>query len=140
MIKMNICFIIFVLLKIIVSAPNCKEGVNLCDRCHPVTKLCIKCEKNIYTPDEKGGCVNARKCIEGNHHCSLCEEEGKLCETCEDGYFPDENGGCSYSNNCEVSYEGKCLKCKEDFVLIGKTEYYAPNDEIKICKSFCKGY
>ena len=135
MIKMNIYFTFLILFKIIYSAPSCKEGENLCTRCHPITKLCLKCEKDIYTPDEKGGCEPAKKCTEGNQYCLKCDEDEKLCKTCEEAYFPDENGGCSYSNNCEISYEGKCLKCIEDFVLVGKTEYYSSNDEIKICKS-----
>ena len=41
------------------------------------------------------------------------------------GYYPDENGGCSYTKNCEVSYKGNCIKCKEDFILIGKTNQYS---------------
>lgn len=134
MIKIYINIILLISFKIILSAPNCQEGSKLCSRCHPITKLCIKCEKDIYAPDEDGGCVNAKKCTEGNHHCSKCDEDGKLCKTCEESYYPDENGGCSYSNNCAISYEGKCLICKEDFILIGKTDYYY-DDDIKICKS-----
>ena len=126
-------FLIF--LNIILSTPACQEGVNLCERCNPVTKLCVKCQKNIYTPDDKGGCKNAETCIEGNNHCSECDSEKKLCKKCEEAYYPDENGGCSYSDNCEISYEGKCLKCKKDFILIGKYDYYSDDYEIKICKS-----
>ena len=126
-------FLIF--LNIILSIPACQEGLNFCERCHPVTKLCVKCERNIYTPDDKGGCKNAKTCIEGNHHCTECDSENKLCKKCEEAYYPDENGGCSYSDNCEISYEGKCLKCKEDFILIGKYDYYSDDNEIKICKS-----
>ena len=120
---------------IILSDPNCQEGVNLCSKCHPITKLCAKCTKDIYTPDEKGGCEYSRTCVKGNHYCLECKEEGKLCKNCEEGYFPDGNGGCSYTNNCEISYEGKCLECKEDFILVGKTDYYSSINEIKICKS-----
>ena len=27
----------------------CKEGSNNCAKCNPVTKLCIKCNKDIYS-------------------------------------------------------------------------------------------
>ena len=40
--------------------------------------------------------------------------------------FPDDNGGCSYTDNCDISYKGRCLKCKEDYIL---------NEEINFCKS-----
>ena len=130
MIKMHIYFIYLILFKIVISTPNCIEGQNLCSKCHPITKLCIKCEKDIYSPDEIGGYVYARKCREGKNYCSKCEEDGKLCRTCEEAYFPDENGGCSYSNNCEISEEGNCLKCKENYILIGNT---------KLCKLLDSG-
>jgi len=98
-----------------------------------VTKLCIKCEKNIYVPDDLGGCKNAENCFIGENHCLQCNEEGKLCQKCEDGYFPDKNGGCSYTDNCEISYEGKCLKCIQDFILAGENFYFG--EGLKICKS-----
>ena len=133
--KMLFHLIILIISKIILTAPNCEENVRNCIRCHPVTKLCIKCEKDIYTPDENGGCKYAKTCVKGNHHCSECNEEGNLCKKCEESYYPDENGGCSYTNNCEISYEGRCLKCKEDFILVGRNDYYYSYDELKICKS-----
>ena len=85
--------------------------------------------------DEDGGCKNAQKCVIGENYCMECNEEGNLCQKCEEGYFPDQNGACSYSDNCEISYEGKCLECQENFILVGKTDYYAPSNEIKLCKS-----
>ena len=122
--------LILIFLKISLSIQACQEGKNLCEKCHPVTNLCIKCEKNIYTPDENGGCKNAKTCIKGINHCFECDSDKKLCKKCEESFYPDENGGCSYSNNCELSYKGECLKCKQDFILIGKNE-----NGIKICKS-----
>ena len=127
--------ILILILEIITSAPLCIVGTNYCSKCHPVTKLCIKCEKDIYIPDDYGGCKNAHICIKGNNHCLECTEEAKLCKKCEESYFPDENGGCSYTDNCEISYEGDCIKCKGDFILIGKTENNTLVNEIKICKS-----
>ena len=132
---MLVYFLLLILIQIIFSNPTCKEGTNFCSKCHPVSKLCVKCEKDIYVPDENGGCTYSKKCVEGNHHCSKCNDEGDLCKECEESYFPDENGGCSYTNNCEISYEGKCLKCKEDFILIGHNDYYEANEGLKICKS-----
>ena len=52
-----------------------------------------------------------------------------MCKICEKNYYPDENGGCSYTGECEISYMGNCIKCKEGFILIGKQK------ELKICKS-----
>ena len=79
-----------------------------------------KCEKDIFVPDLKGGCEGAKKCILGNNYCKECEEDSKLCKICEDGYFPDQNGGCSYTNNCEISSQGQCIKCKDNYILIGE--------------------
>ena len=108
------------------SLPSCIVGENYCSSCNPVTKLCIKCEKDIYIPDENGGCKNAEKCILGNNYCLECNEEGNLCKECDISYYSDLNGGCSYTDNCEISYKGECLKCKENFIL---------NENNKICKS-----
>ena len=124
--------ILYIRFQLILSSPSCTEKTNHCSRCNSVTKLCIKCEKDIYAPDEFGGCKNAQTCLLGENNCKECNEEGKLCKICDEGYFPDQNGGCSYTDNCEVSYEGKCLKCKEDFILIGENFYYG--EGLKICK------
>ena len=128
---MSKIWLFLLLSKIIISYQICTEGKNYCTKCHPITKLCVKCEKEIYSPDDKGGCEYARKCTLGSNYCIACTENVKLCELCEEGYFPDNNGGCSYTDNCEISYQGKCLECKGNFVLIGKNL----NDAIKICKS-----
>ena len=112
----------------IYSKPNCEEGKNNCLNCNPVTKLCYKCTKDIYAPNEDGGCDNAKKCTIGNNYCSKCNEEESLCEECDGGFYPDENGGCSSVPNCEVSYKGECLKCSEGYILVG-------DSNIKICKS-----
>ena len=129
-----IAFIIFS--KIILSKSDCLAGINLCARCHPITKLCVQCEKDIYIPDSKGGCENSKKCVFGKNHCVECLEDGYLCKECDIGYFKDENGGCSITDNCEISYKGECLKCKENFVLVGSKDYYGTiSDYPKICKS-----
>ena len=125
--------IIVLLFQLVFLVPECKDGVNYCLSCNPVTKLCVKCEKDIFVPDETGGCKFSKTCVKGNNHCLECNDEENLCKKCEESYFPDENGGCSYTNNCEISYDGKCLKCKEDYILIGKNDYYI--EGLKICKS-----
>ena len=124
-------WILFLFSKIILSSQICIEGENYCSKCNPVTKLCIKCVKEIYSPDTQGGCEFSRKCFSGKNHCISCNEKGNLCEKCEEDYFPDKNGGCSYTDNCEISYKGNCLLCSDNFVLIGKKL----TDTIKICKS-----
>ena len=110
----NLFFFINILLIIypIISSPSCQVGINNCSKCDPLTQLCIRCDKDIFSPDENGGCIPSGNCIFGNNYCQECDESQKFCETCEIGLFPDENGGCSFINNCELSYKGKCLKCK----------------------------
>jgi len=39
--------IIVLLFQIVLLVPECKDGANNCLRCHPVTKLCVKCQKDI---------------------------------------------------------------------------------------------
>ena len=130
--KLFICLIFLIILEIILSFPFCLEGENHCSKCNRITKMCVKCDKEIYSPDKNGGCENSKKCIIGNNYCNKCSDDETLCKVCEEGFFPDENGGCSYTNNCEISYKGECLKCKEDYILIGKENDL--NRELKICK------
>ena len=112
-----------------ILSQKCIENENYCKKCNLITNLCINCEFKVLTPDEEGGCKGAKKCKLGENYCDLCDEEEKLCKECEIGLFPDENGGCSYTDNCELSYKGQCIKCKNDFILIGK------ENNLKICKS-----
>ena len=135
-----IIFFIFLFLKISLSISSCIIGENHCSKCNPITKLCTKCEKDIFIPDENGGCKFSHKCIVGKNNCEECNNEGDLCQKCTEGYFPDENGGCSYTDNCQISYEGKCLECKENFILIGEErKNYEKEKEIRICKSLYFG-
>ena len=120
--------IVLTIILTIYAEPYCEEGKNNCLKCNPITKLCFKCNIDIYIPDKNGGCENSKKCILGDNYCLNCNEEETLCQKCDSGYFPDENGGCSSIPNCEISYKGECLKCKEEFILIG-------DNKVKICKS-----
>ena len=126
--------IFLIILKIILPIPYCKEGQNFCSKCNPQKTLCIKCEKKeLFNLNDKGECVLSRKCNVGKNNCLECSEKGNLCKICENDYYPDDNGGCSYTNNCEVSERGRCLKCKKNYILIWVNNYF--NDGIKICKS-----
>ena len=119
-------FLIFITFFKIYFAFPCIEGKNNCLKCNPKTKLCHKCDKNILIPDEKGGCKFTKICINKVNKCIQCSENNVICKKCEKNYYPDENGGCSYSKNCEISYKGECIKCKNNYILIG--------ENIKICK------
>ena len=123
-------FIPLLLFNSVLLLPSCKEGTNNCNRCDPLTKLCTKCSLDIYSPDEDGGCSPSGLCTLGKNYCTKCDEDEKLCSACESGLFPDENGACSFVGNCEISYRGTCLKCKENYILIGGEQ-----DTFKICKS-----
>ena len=123
---LNIIF--FVLINSYISLPSCSEGQNFCTKCNPVTKLCEKCEyNNILIPDATGGCKGAKKCFEGNNYCLKCDSNNELCYECLNNYYQDENGACSYTNNCEISYQGNCLKCKEDYILVGQNIQFCKN-------------
>ena len=135
-----ILFLFF--LKIFFSIQYCEEGKNNCIKCDYRTKLCSICDRNILIPDENGGCEGARKCSIGNNYCLYCEEDGQLCKTCEEGLVPDENGGCTNTNFCQISEQGKCIKCKEDFILIGdNTKNFnwcksKNSEDLKNCEKF----
>ena len=114
---------------------KCVEGQNFCKLCNPITKFCAECyNKEVLKPDEYGGCEGIKKCEIGKNFCEECNSNEDLCLICEEGYIADENGGCSYASNCEISSEGVCIKCKNDFILIGKSTYNDIYDNIKICK------
>ena len=121
---------IFFISKTISLSPSCKSNTNNCYKCNPLTKLCEICNNpEIYSPDEIGGCSGALKCISGKNYCKECDLNGELCKICEDGYIQDENGGCTYTENCKISYKGECLECKKNFIKIGK------KGKLLICKS-----
>ena len=128
MLKYISIFVFLIVSQITVSFSSyvCKEGSNNCARCNPVTKLCVKCQSNIFSLNKKGECEASNKCILGENYCLECNEEGNLCEKCDEGFYPDNNGGCSYSENCQMSYQGKCISCETNFVL---------NSQLGICKS-----
>ena len=55
--KSFIITIFLIILEISLSlSAVCKEGSKNCEKCNPVTKSCIKCDKDIYTLNRKGEC------------------------------------------------------------------------------------
>ena len=126
-------WLFILIIKQAIFLPLCKEGKNNCTKCNYLTNLCIKCDKDIFIPDLNGGCEGAKKCISGDNYCKECEEDSNLCKVCDDGYYPDENGGCSYTNYCEISEHGQCIKCKDNYILIGENTYLF--EGFILCKS-----
>ena len=108
---------------------QCIEGENFCLKCNSESNLCIQCKNEVLIPDSQGGCEGINKCKLGENYCNECNIENTLCNTCEIGFFPDDNGGCSFNDNCQISYKGLCLKCQQDYILIG------PGEDYKFCKS-----
>ena len=130
--KLGIYIFLVSFFHLIICAQICQVGINNCSKCDVLTQLCLRCNKDIYSPDENGGCSPSNKCILGNNYCQECSEDEKTCKTCEIGLFPDENGACSFIDNCKISYKGKCLQCKKNYILVG-FEY--ENTGYLICKS-----
>ena len=123
-------FIHFFLFNLIISNPSCEDDTKFCQTCNFITNLCLKCQyPEILVPDEEGGCIGANKCILGKNYCLECDLDGKSYKKCEENYYNDENGGCTYSEGCEISYLGECLKCKDGFILVGR------ENEFRFCKS-----
>jgi len=129
--------LISLVLKYILSQPLCQEMKNYCEKCNPITNLCIQCTLNNFVPDNKGGCIG--KCIIGNNYCNECDHEENLCKICEEGLHPDKFGGCSFTQNCEISFRGKCEKCIEGYILVGEENGFKicknlNSDDLKNCK------
>ena len=87
-------------------------------------------------------------CKEREKNCLKCNGVTNLCVKCSaDNYFPDKNGGCTYTENCKISYKGECIECKQNFLKIGKKgewvicKYYL-NEDFNNCKkiNYEKGY
>ena len=129
--KLYYLILFLIKVNIFYSKTSCIVGKNHCIKCHNNTNQCIQCQENVFYPDNSGGCKININCINNNNHCLQCNDNNDLCIICEPSYFPDESGGCSFTKNCKVSFDGTCLECKEDYLLIGQ-EYY---EGIKVCKS-----
>lgn len=130
--KKLLLFFLFLIICNFSLSFSCEKFEKGCIKCDPLTNLCFRCENEVLIPDEQGGCTGAKICKMGYNYCEQCNSEQNLCQICENGYYRDNNGGCSYTENCDISYNGDCLKCKENYILIGVQQYY---DTLKICKS-----
>ena len=130
-------FITFLLTPILTD--NCVVGENFCVKCDDASNKCLECKYDILKPDENnGGCVGAQVCAIGENYCQTCNVQSTLCQSCDSGYYADLNGGCANTENCEISYRGVCLKCSDDFYLVGsnlKVCKYKYLDDLKNCKS-----
>jgi len=124
--KKNIFIITFIIIKFILIHNSCIDNQNYCKKCHPLTNKCIICKTDNFFPNNEGGCTG--KCTIGKNYCNKCDLEEKLCIECQSNFYSDNVGGCSIVPNCESSYNGKCNKCKEEFILIGD------DNGFKICK------
>ena len=134
----NFLLIIIINCVKITNSNECRESKNYCTKCNPLTNLCIICSKeDILIPNEKGGCKGSQKCFAGKNYCLECEKEEKLCINCDKSFYPDENGGCSFTNDCKISYKGECLECKENFILDRKNKICKSilNEDFKNCKT-----
>ena len=116
-------FLIF-LMFFIQTFQHCEIGKNFCVLCDFATDLCKNCESELFQPDEKGGCAGSKKCNLYQNHCLECSSSSYLCEKCDEGYFPDNNGGCATITNCEVSENGNCKLCQENYTLIYNGKNY----------------
>ena len=118
----SLCLIILYLISN--SYQSCKEGQNFCVLCELATDLCKQCESDLFIPDKKGGCEGSKKCKKNDNYCIECSNSSYVCQTCEEGFFPDDNGGCSKVDHCEISENGICRKCAENFTLAYKGNFY----------------
>ena len=118
---------------------NCSPGDNFCAKCDYNETTCVKCKYDVFIPVENSGsCTGAKACAIGENYCQICNVESTLCQNCELGYYADLNGGCANTENCEISYRGECLKCSDDFYLVGsnlKFCKYKYLDDLKNCKT-----
>ena len=127
--KFHFYFLLILSIFPLIFTSQCKENTNLCSKCDLAYNLCSECFNDLLIPDTTGGCKGIQKCSIGENYCSECDNSKTICNKCENGFHPDENGACSFTENCEISYNGECLKCKNDFILIGE------NTSFKFCKS-----
>ncbi len=128
MLKIISFLLLIFILKFTLEFPNCEDGKNFCQKCNPVTDVCIRCKNDAVIADEEGKCIGLKKCFMGQNFCEECNSEETLCSRCKTSYYPDENGQCSYTDNCELSYKGECFQCKNDYLLIGQ------EGVLRICK------
>ena len=136
----KIIFLIFFFL-ISYTYQKYTAGENFCTTCDSKEQMCTKCESEVFKPDTKGGCEGAKKCRQNDNHCIKCSDTSYICEICEDNYYRDNNGGCSNSQNCEISEDGICKKCEDNYVFIYKGNFYLEcvsldSEELRNCEEY----
>ena len=50
-------------------------------------------------------------------NCYQTTKEGTGCSICDEGFFVGENGVCINTEYCDEAFNGKCLKCKDNYCL-----------------------
>ena len=123
------------------SDQSCQPGKNFCFQCDPSWKICEKCESELFKLNAKGECEGAKKCKLNENHCLKCSDSSYICEICEDNYYRDNNGGCSIVENCEISENGICRKCEENYDLFYKGHFYlecvtTDTEEFRYCEEY----
>ena len=73
---------------------SCEMFENNCLKCDPLTNLCFRCEYDVLTPDDKGGCTGAKKCIYGKY---FDDENYTYCH-CRRGLLTMDNDGKNKNN------------------------------------------
>ena len=95
---------------------NCKITVNknICLECDTFYCLDVKKQKCVYNDilDD----INDKIYIS----CIRTNEEGTKCEKCIDGYQVNEEGYCVDIDYCDNKKDGKCLKCKSNYILFSE--------------------
>ena len=119
-------YLLLLIIEIAFTQNICVDNENFCEKCHPLTNQCIKCITDNFIINEEGECTG--RCKAGKNYCDECDLDEKLCKICQEGFYQDKVGGCSITPNCEYSYNGKCLQCDEDYILIGN------DNSFRICK------
>ena len=118
-----------------INCEECIENYYLASKnkiCSPI-KGCALFENNKCKACEDGLChnLNSDLCFpmnissyinnkEFNKFCINCYEtnlEGTSCFRCLNDFIVGENGVCINTYNCEEAYNGKCLKCKDNYCL-----------------------
>lgn len=99
---------------------------------------CFSCEENLCHDLKSDLCfpkkMNTNINKEYNKFCINCDEtneEGTACNICQNGFIVGENGVCINTLNCEEAYDGKCLKCKDNYCL--NEENICDSTEINNC-------
>ena len=129
------------------GALKCISGKNYCNQCDQNGKLCqlcdegfipdenggctysynckisykgecIECKENYFKYGKKGGFQICKSYSSKDFiHCKNINYETGFCNSCETGYFLSSEKKCIKTENCEESFLGKCISCKDGYYL-----------------------